>query len=197
MAKQKRFLYSFSVFNIIIIAMCAALGVAVKPILVPLIHIITGPLFIPGGAVAGGFYMLFIIVAAGLTGKAGAATLTCAVQAILVLVTGIIGSHGILSLLTYILPGIMVDLLLLLIRHRCCCAVCCFFAGMAANLTGTFLANIVFFRLPIIPLMLSLFAAALSGALGGLIAWGLIKKLKNINPAFRNKKDKERERDEE
>jgi len=187
LTKKKGFLSSFSVFNIIIIAMCAALGIAVKPILVPLIHIITGPLFIPGGAVAGGFYMLFIVVAVGLTGKTGAATITCAVQAILVLVTGVIGSHGILSLITYILPGMMVDLLLIVIRHRGCCGLCCFFAGLIANLTGTFLSNVVFFRLPYIPLMLTLFAGALSGGFGGLIAWGIIKMIRGVNPALKNK----------
>ncbi len=176
--RKKGFLASFSVFNIIIIAMCAGLGIALKPVLVPLVHIITGPLFIPGGAVAGGFYMLFIVVAAGLVGKRWTATLTCAVQAVLVLITGVIGSHGIMSLVTYILPGVMVDLLLIAIRHRACCALCCFLAGMAANLTGSFLSNAVFFRLPFVPLMLTLFAGALSGGLGGVVAWSIIKKLR-------------------
>lgn len=195
--QKKGFLSSFSVFNIIVIAMCAGLGIALKPILVPLVHIITGPLFIPGGAVAGGFYMLFIVVAAGLVGKWGTATLTCAVQAVLVLVTGVMGSHGIMSLITYMLPGIMVDLLLILIRHRACCALCCFLAGMIANLTGSFLSNVIFFRLPFIPLMLTLFAGALSGGLGGVIAWNIIKKLKAFNPAFNKPEPKGSEANEE
>ena len=37
----------FSIYDLIIIAMMAALGIATKPIIVPLAHIITGPLFIP------------------------------------------------------------------------------------------------------------------------------------------------------
>jgi len=194
---KKRFLASFSVFNIIVIAMCAGLGIAVKPVIVPLVHIITGPLFIPGGAVAGGFYMLFIVIAAGLVGKRGTATLTCAVQAVLVLITGVIGSHGIMSLVTYIIPGLLVDFLLIVLRrHYACCAFCCFLSGMAANLAGTFLSNAVFFRLPFVPLMLTLLAALLSGGLGGLIAWGVIKKLRLLNPAFAKKENKDCEANE-
>ena len=181
---KKRFLSSFSVFNIIIMAMCAALGIAIKPVIVPLAHIITGPLFIPGGAVAGGFYMLFIAVAAGLVGKPGAATLTCVVQAILVIITGVIGSHGIMSLMTYILPGVVVDLFLLIVRKRGMNALICLIIGLLANVTGSFLSNVVFFRLPFVPLMLTLLAAALSGSLGGLIAWQIIKGLRRMNAVF-------------
>jgi hypothetical protein len=186
---KKRFLTSYSVFDIIIIAMCAGLGIALKPILVPLSHIITGPLFIPGGAFAGGFYMLFIVVAAGLTEKKWAATLTCIVQALLVLITGVIGSHGILSLATYTLPGVMVDMLLLLIRHNGCGPVCCLFSGITANLTGSFMSNVVFFRLPLVPLMLVLFSAAFSGGIGGLIAWGIVSRLRLFITVFEKRKD--------
>ena len=93
-----------------------------------------------------------------------------------------------MSLATYILPGVMVDLLLIIMRHRACCALCCFLAGLIANLTGSFLSNAVFFRLPFIPLMLSLIAGALSGGLGGIIAWNIVKMLENFNPALRKEK---------
>ena len=61
----------FSVFDLIIIAMISALGIASKPVIVPLSHIITGPLMIPGGVVAGGFYMLWLVLGAGIVGKPG------------------------------------------------------------------------------------------------------------------------------
>lgn len=190
MKAEKRFLADFSVFHLIMIAMCAGLGIAIKPIIVPLTHIVTGPLFIPGGAVAGGFYMLFIVLAASLTGKPGAASLACAVQAIIVIITGVAGSHGIMSLVTYVLPGVMVDLFLLAVRRLECNGLILFFAGLIANFTGTFLSSVVFFRLPLIPLMLALLSAALSGGLGGLISWGLTVKLRKLNPIYRVK-DKE------
>ena len=178
--------------------MCAGLGIAIKPVIVPLAHIITGPLFIPGGAVAGGFYMLFIVLPAGLIQKPGASTLTCVVQALLVIITGVIGSHGIMSLLTYVAPGILVDLFLLvfILRKKSVDAAAIFFAGILANLTGTFASNLVFFRLPVIPLMLTLVSAALSGGLGGLIAWQIVKGLRKLNPVFTRDRNKERITDE-
>jgi hypothetical protein len=56
-------------FDLVVIAMMASLGVAIKPVVVPLAHIITGPLYIPGGVIAGGFYMMWIVLGAGLVGN--------------------------------------------------------------------------------------------------------------------------------
>lgn len=170
----KRWIASFSMFDLVIIALMAAIGIAIKPIVVPLAHIITGPLYIPGGVIAGGFYMLWIVLGAGLVGKPGAATLIALVQAIMVLTMGIFGTHGAMSFFTYTLPGLAVDAIFLLSGHRGCCKGCCFAAGIAANISGTFLVNVVFFRLPMIPLLLSLSAAAFSGGIGGLIASSVI-----------------------
>lgn len=179
--KPKEFFKKFTVFDLIIIAIVAALGIAMKPVIVPLVHIITGPLFIPGGAVAGGFYMMWIVVGAGLVGKRGAATLIAVVQAIIVIAIGVIGTHGIMSLVTYIAPGIAVELLLWVTRQRGDNIFACFFAGMAANVVGTLLSNFVFFKLPLIPLLLTLAGGALSGGLGGLLAYVIIRGFKRLN----------------
>jgi ABC-type thiamin/hydroxymethylpyrimidine transport system permease subunit len=148
---------------------------------VPLAHIITGPLYIPGGVIAGGFYMMWIVLGAGMVGRLGTATLISVVQAIMVISMGIFGTHGIMSLMTYVLPGLAVDLVLFVSRHRGCCLGCCFVSGIAANIAGTFLVNLVFFRLPLIPLILSLSSAALSGGLGGVIAYSVIKQFRKFN----------------
>jgi len=166
-----KILDKFSVFDLIVIAMISALGIASKPVIVPLSHIITGPLLIPGGVVAGGFYMLWVVLGAGITGKPGTATLIGIVQALMVFGSGVFGSHGAMTLLSYTLPGVAVDLLLYLIKHRVCCLPCAFLAGLAANVTGSALVNVIYFRLPFVPLMLALTVAALSGGLGGIIAF--------------------------
>ena len=178
---KKNFLKRFSAFDLVIMAMMASLGIAIKPVVVPLAHIITGPLYIPGGVVAVGFYMLWLVLGAGLLGKRGTATLIALVQAIMVVSIGVFGTHGIVSFGTYLLPGIAVDLVLLVTRHRGCCIGCCFLAGIAANISGTFLVNIVFFQLPIVPLILSLSTAALSGGIGGMIAYTIIKQFQRFN----------------
>ena len=177
------FLSRFSLFQLMTISLMAALGVAVKSVITPVAHILTGPLYIPGGVVAGGVYMMFLVLAASLTGMRGAAMLCGLCQGVIVLVVGVAGSHGVLSILTYTLTGLAVDLLLLLMRHKGCCVLCCFFGGMAANLTGTLLVNVAFFSLPFIPLVLSMAAGALSGGLGGVLAWVLTSRLRKYRVA--------------
>lgn len=173
----RKFIRRFSSFELALLALISALGIAIKPVVVPLTQIITGPLYIPGGAVAGGIYMAWIVIGAGLVRKTGAASLIGLTQGILVMALGFVGSHGALSLITYLLPGVSVDLVLMLMRHKVCCPFCGFLAGAAANVTGTFIVASTFFSMPWIPLMLSLTAAALSGGLGGILAYSVVKQL--------------------
>ena len=163
-----------------ITALLAAMGIAVKTVITPLTHLLTGSLFIPGGVVAGGIYMLFLVLAVSLTGKLGSAVFCGFCQGVMVLIIGAGGSHGALSLVSYSLTGLSVDLVMLVMRHKGCCLLCCFFGGMAANLTGTLIVSAAFFGLPAIPLALSLAAAALSGGFGGALAWALTKELRKL-----------------
>ena len=171
----------FTVYDLVIIAVMAAAGIALKPVIVPIAHLISGPLMIPSGAFAGGLYMLWLVVGAGIVGKRGTASLIALVQALLVMFTGVVGSHGILSLLTYTMPGLAMDLVLLLIGHCVCCAGCAAIAGAAANVTGTACVNVIFFQAPGLYLILILSVALLSGGLGGLLAWQLLKILRKYS----------------
>lgn len=172
-----KFTKKHSILEIIIISLMAALGLATKPLIMPLIHMITGPLFIPGGAVAGGFYMMWLVLSASLIQKRGVATLTALIQALIVMISGSFGSHGIISVLTYSLPGIMIDVVFLILRRKVDTKMDFFLAGIVANISGTYLSNLVFFRLPIIPLAISLLSACLSGGLGGLLAYFIKEQL--------------------
>jgi len=171
----------FTVKDLILISAMAALGIAVKTVITPLIHLISAPLLIPGGALAGGLYMMWLLMAVGLTGKRGAATFVGLVQAILVTLIGVSGSHGLLSLLSYTLPGLAVDSCLWLMRHRICCLPCAFIAGILANISGTLAVNLIFFRLPALPLLFSILIAVFSGGLGGVLAWHLLQALKRFS----------------
>ncbi|MBN2072571.1 MAG: ECF transporter S component [Actinobacteria bacterium] len=177
----KNFFLRFSVFDLVVMAMVASLGIAIKPLIVPLVHIITGPLFIPGGAVAGGFYMMWLVVGSGIVGKRGAASLIALVQAVMVIAVGVFGTHGIISLATYLAPGAAVDIFLLCTGQKNRNIISCFFSGMIANVTGTVLSNFVFFKLPWVPLVLALAGGALSGGLGGLLAYSIVKGFSRIN----------------
>lgn len=175
---MKKLLKRFTVGDLVLIAAMAALGIAIKPIVVPLAHLVSTPLMIPGGALAGGLYMMWIVVAFGLTGKHGTALLVGLIQAILVMILGVSGSHGAMSLFSYTLPGLLVDLVFLLLRRGIDNMPLSLMAGILANLAGTICVNIIFFSLPMIPLLLSLCVAAFSGGLGGVLAWLLLKALK-------------------
>ena len=181
MSWLQKALRRFSVKELILIASMAALGLAVKAVVTPLIQLASAPLFIPGGALGGGLYMMWLVLAAGITGKRGSATLAALVQAILVILIGIGGSHGAFSLISYTLPGIAIDLWLTISRHRICCLPCAFISCILANLCGTIAVNMIFFSLPVIPLLLSLAAAAFSGGLGGVLSWHLLVALRKFD----------------
>lgn len=174
----KKLVGKFSIFEIIIIALMATLGIATKPVIVPLAHIITGPLYIPGGAIAGGLYMMWIVLGVGLIGRVGVSTLISIVQAIMVVSLGIYGTHGIVSFFTYILPGLVVDLYMFISKSKEFQLGHFFICGILANMSGTFLVNVAFFRLPIVPLILTLATAAFSGGIGGLIAYTIVERLR-------------------
>lgn len=171
---------SFQLTDYLIIAMLAAMGIAIKGFIVPFAHLITGLFFIPGGVVAGGFYMMFLVLAHAIVGKRGAAFMVSLIQALLVTATGTLGSHGPLSLFTYTLSGIAVELWFLFSRHQGCCALCCFIGGMVANMAGIIAVNLTLFRLPLVPMLLSLCVAALSGGLGGLVANTVARQIEKI-----------------
>ncbi|MDR2167811.1 MAG: ECF transporter S component [Clostridiales bacterium] len=176
----RKFLAGFSIFDLMIIAVLAALGVAIGGFIGYFVRLITGPLMLPGGAVAGGIYMLFLVLCVSLTGKKSAAFLCGLVQAIIVMISGIVGNHGAMTIITYTMPGVAIFLLFVLMRHKGCCKLCCFFGCMAANLTGTFLVGWGVMALPAVPMLLALAIAALSGGLGGLLTWSLAKQLKKL-----------------
>lgn len=176
----------FSTLDLVIITMMAALGIAIKPIVTPLAHIITGPLLIPGGVVAGGFYMLWLVLGYGLTGnKPGTALLIGLVQGIIVIMQPF-ANHGAFSVISYAAPGLAVELVYLVMRPGPVGPVRAFIGGVAANLTGSFLVTVVVmriivWRLPMVPFMLMVLTATLAGGLGGLVAYGLLTRLRKFN----------------
>ncbi|WP_027399057.1 ECF transporter S component [Anaerovorax odorimutans] len=170
----------FNIFDLIVIAMLSSLGIAIKPIIAPLSHILIGPLPIPPGAVTGGIYMLWLVLGFGITKKRGTMTLMGLVQGILVMSVGLFGSQGALSIITYTMPGLVADIVMLLIGHRACCMMCSFTAGMTCNVVGTLMVNLTNYRFPLFPLLLSLGLAALSGGIGGIIAYKIIEQISKL-----------------
>ncbi|HPT72104.1 MAG TPA: ECF transporter S component [Candidatus Cloacimonadota bacterium] len=175
-----RFFRRYSTHDLLLISLFSALGLAIKPIATPLVHLISAPLMIPGGSLAGGFYMMWLAMVVVVVPKFGSAFLIGIVQALAILVLGIMGSHGIISIISYSMPGLMVDLLALIVGRKLKIWTQILFV-IVANLTGTGIVMITIMRLPFIPAMIALGTAAFSGIIGGLLSYWLIKKLNTFH----------------
>ncbi len=175
-----KILRRFSTQDIILIAIIAALGLAVKPIISPIIHLVSAPLLIPGGALAGGFYMLWFGVVIVFVPHTGSAIILALVQGVVTIIMGHFGNHGIMSIVIYLLPGVTAELTAKLFRNKkqlfSQAAIC-----SAANLTGVTLVALLIMRLPLIPFMVSLITALFSGIVGGSISYMVISKLSFYN----------------
>jgi len=173
----ERWLSRFTTQDLLIIAIIAALGLAMKPVITPLVHLISAPLLIPGGSLAGGFYMLWFGLIVVLVPRKGSALLVALVQGIVTLIIGHFGHHGVMSILIYTAPGLTVEVIALFFRNRSTLIAQTIICS-GANLVGSLLVALLIMRLPFIPLILSLTAAVVSGIGGGIVSYTVIRQLK-------------------
>ena len=173
---MQKFISKIELKTLIGCMLLAAAGIASKIIITPLIHMLTGPLWIPGGVVAGGFYMFWLVFARAHLKQRGAGTLTAFFQALMVLLSGSVASHGILSLITYTLPGVGVDIGFFLFG-RSEREGAFLVGGMLSNFIGFLGSNFLFFKLPWIPFVVSGIISLFSGSLGGWLAYRIETKM--------------------
>lgn len=169
----------FSVMDLILIAAFAAVGIAIKPIVGPFFKMISSPLGIPGGSFGGGFYLMWMVLAMVIVDKAYTGTLFGIIQAIGVLIMGLSGNQGALSLITYTLPGILADLLYLALKHRKNIYVQMTLCALA-NAMGAFLTGILIFSHPPVFLAGITAMALVSGLVGGLLSFGIYRSIKEL-----------------
>lgn len=177
-------LNKISTLDAVFIALMAACGLALKPIVGPLFKLIGSAFFIPSGSMAGAIYMIWPMLALLIVKQFGTATIVGLIQGIVVLVTGIYGSHGVLSLITYTIPGLVIDAIYLSIKHFKNQWLM-FLPPAMGNVSGSLIVGVVFMHLPLIPLVIGLIFAFIFGAAGGFLslifyAW-LIKTVPLFN----------------
>lgn len=178
----RRLLRHFTLAELLAITLLATLGIASKPVVVAVVRMVTGIVPLPRGAIAGGLYMMWLVMGGLLLRRFGAATLVGLVQALVVALTGMIGGHGPLSLFTYVAPGIAADLALLALRRDRVGVVRALTAGLAANVAGMLLVNVLFYRLGSTPLGVAVGVAAVSGMAGGLLAFLVAGQVRRLAP---------------
>lgn len=162
--------------DLVLTALFASLGIATKNVLHPLVAVFTGALYVPTGAVAGGLYMMWPVMAYGLIRRRGVASLVSLTQAFISLVMPF-GNFGLLSFVIYLAPGLAIDGFLLLTRHKACCVACCVGASAIANVVGTLLVGALVLALPLMVLAFLSVVAAISGCIGGFMANMLLQRI--------------------
>ena len=174
-------LKKISTLDAVFIVLMAACGLVLKPIIGPLTKLIGSALFLSSGSFAGIIYMIFPMLALLVVRQFGSATLTGLIQGIIILVTGIYGSHGILSLVTYVVPCLFIDSAYFLVR-KSNKEWLMFFPAALGNLSGNFLVAVLILHLPRIPMMITLIISFILGFVSGYLSLTLYKWLINMFP---------------
>lgn len=165
--------------DLVLMALFASLGLATKNILHPLVAPLMGAIYVPTGAVMGGLYMMWPVMAYGFVRKPGAATMVSLTQAFISLILPY-GNFGLLAFVIYLGPGLAIDGFFLLLRHKACCLGCCMGASAVANVVGTLLVGGLVLFLPWEVLAFLAVVAAISGCVGGFIANMLLVRIGKI-----------------
>lgn len=168
----------------VFIALMAACGLALKPIVGPLFKLIGSAFLLPSGSMAGAIYMIWPMLALLTVKQIGTATIVGLIQGIIVLITGIYGSHGVLSLITYTIPGLVIDFVYLLI-HRFQNQLLISLPAAMGNVSGSIIVGIVFMHIPLIPLIIGIIPAFIFGGIGGYLSLILHKWLVKTFPIFK------------
>jgi len=166
------------------IALMAALGLGTKQLVRPLVSLITIPLLIPGGALAGGFYMLWLILTKRFVPKFGSGIFFGLVQALVVI------------------PGLAADIIEIIFRKMKSKWLTSMIEGALANLVGTIAVSSIIFELSVEVLLFVSLLALFSGNIGGIIAYLIITQIKDPliresiieNPSLQREKEKLPER---
>lgn len=170
--------------DLAVMALVLVLGLFSKRIVSPVTGLLTDFFRIPGGSAAVGFSMAFLLIGRQMVSLPFAGTLMGLAQAGLALALGMSGYQGALALITYSLPGLVLDLASCLplggLPGRVlACALAC--------LTSAGLSDALVFHLRGPSLVLWLLLAVLSGILGGWLAHLVLKRLENANRQERRK----------
>ena len=176
--------------RLIFLALCCDLGLFTKRLIAPVANILTDSLHIPGG-IGTSFSLMFLVIAAMLTPGFGCGTLMGAIQSMIALSLGMVGSMGVLSPIGYIVPGFVIDCVIVLSRKtRLSDDVAMLTANMLAAASASLVANILVFRLSGVVLLLYMAVAFTSGAICGVLGGSLVPRLRPVVGAEIRKEEK-------
>ena len=161
-----------------LMAFCLLLGLCAKRIISPVTNVLTDFFRIPGGSAAVGFSLAFLVIGRELAAVPGAATAMGFVQGLLAIALGFSGYQGPLAIITYTLPGLVIDLTAWAMRDR---GLPYFIvSSVLACEVSAFMSNLLVFHLGGVALLLWQLMAACSGVAGGICASVLYARVARI-----------------
>lgn len=162
---------------LVFMALCCVLALFSKRLISPATNFLTDLLRIPGGGVSAGIGFCFLLVGSSLSGWAWAASAMGLTQGLLALALGMAGNQGLLAPITYMVPGIVIDLTRLCFRKHSFHCFTFMLAGIFAAGCNAASSSLLVFHFRGFVLFLWLITASFAGAIGGLLAWLVSKKL--------------------
>lgn len=179
-AEAVGFNYKGLAFEVLFMIGCCAAGVILKRLINPFANMITDALHVPGG-ISTAFSLMFLVVASGVTTRKWSATAMGVMQATAALSIGMVGSMGLLLPVSYVVPGIVIDIVMLaMLKDDISIRIKAFVANIASSVSAALFAEIVVFHLPIKALAVYLCLAALSGAVCGYLAGIMIESINDL-----------------
>ena len=157
--------------HLIFLAICIALSLVTKRVISPITNLLTDFIRIPGGGAATAFSLMFLVVGTGRIPWGWAATAAGFVQSLIALAFGMSAYQGGFAILTYTLPGLVIDLFRKIYPARDTAYF--LLACAAANTAGAALTNVLVFKLGGIAFALWMLVACTMGLLGGFLG-GLV-----------------------
>lgn len=164
--------------QLVFLAICIALSLGTKRVISPLTNILTDFIRIPGGGAATAFSLLFLLIGTARLQWNWAAAAGGFVQSLIALAMGMSAYQGAFAVLTYTLPGVVIDLFRRFCPYRgktyfsFCCA--------AANTAGALVTNLLVFRLHGTAFALWMLVACLMGIIAGFLGGVLFRRLEGI-----------------
>ena len=173
----------FSLKEMIYISLLATTATISKVPVRAVSNFLTNSVGLPGGVVGGVYYMFWLVAACAVVKKHGAATLFCIIQ---IFVSVITSSMPIIKLITYLPPGIAVDLFLIVRGNKEFNKGTYMLLGAIANISGAITQAWLIMGLPLIPTLISSFSAGISGAVGGYCAFLIVRRIELIDAIHAN-----------
>ncbi|MBO5953705.1 MAG: hypothetical protein J6Q53_06290 [Oscillospiraceae bacterium] len=170
--------YKVSLSHLAFLAICIALSLVTKRLISPITNFLTDFLRIPGGGAAAAFSLMFLMIGTAGLPWSCAGTAAGFVQSLIALALGMSAYQGFFGIVTYTLPGVVIDLCRRFYPHRnkTYFALTC----AAANAAGALLTNLLVFRLEGVALLLWMLIACTVGLFGGLLGESLFRMLQRI-----------------